>query len=84
MVTPDVYYDAALACITLICDECDANLDSEDLPEGQPRFKDSGYYLALGDEAFRRGWRIEYRDDFQVLCPECAKMSKSDEGDRGR
>jgi len=33
--------------------------------------------VALGDEAKRRGWFIEYEGkgdfDFTILCPECAK-----------
>src|SRR5690349_4190040 len=38
MDAPDIYQDAALADITLICQQCKASLDSENLPEGQPRF----------------------------------------------
>jgi hypothetical protein len=78
MDAPDIYQDAALAEITLICQQCEASLDSEDLPEGQPRFSDSGYFVALANEAYRRGWLIEYTGpsanyfDYHILCPDCA------------
>ena len=79
MDAPDIYQDAAHADITLICHQCNASLDSEDLPEGQPRFSDSGYFVALANEAYRRGWLIEYDStnasyfDCRILCPECAR-----------
>ena len=78
MDSPDIYQDAALADITLICQQCKAILDSDDLAEGQPRFSDSGYFVALANEAYRRGWLIEYEGlnasyfDYRILCPECA------------
>jgi hypothetical protein len=74
----DIYYDAALAAITLFCEDCKASLDSEDLPPGQPHFPASGYFVALGNEAHRLGWLIEYFGsspsyfDYQIRCPECA------------
>jgi hypothetical protein len=49
------------------------------LPEGQPRFADSGYFVALANEAYRRGWLIEYDGpnasyfDYRILCPDCAR-----------
>jgi hypothetical protein len=82
MDAPDIYQDAALADITLICHQCKASLDSEDLPKGQPRFADSGYFVALANEAYRRGWLIEYDGpnasyfDYRIHCPECL-MRKS-------
>ena len=77
METPDDYHEAAFISITLICDECrNCCLDSEDLPEGQPRFPDEGYFIALGDEAFRLGWHVCHNaagDDLLTICPDCAR-----------
>jgi hypothetical protein len=83
MDAPDIYQDAALAEITLICNQYKASLDSDDLPEGQPRFSDPGYFVALANEAYRIGWLIEYDGpdanyfDYRILCPECAKRQRS-------
>ena len=55
MDAPDICQDTALADITLVCHRCKASLDSDDMPEGQPRFSDSGYFVALANEAYRRG-----------------------------
>jgi len=80
MDAPDIYQDAALAEITLVCSRCNAALDSEDLPQGEPRFPESGYFLALANEAYRLGWLIEYDGanaryfDYRILCPLCAKQ----------
>ena len=73
METSEAYHNGAFICITLFCAKCHATLDSNDLPKGQPRFKEDGWYLALGDEAFRLGWLVNEDDDFRALCPQCAK-----------
>jgi hypothetical protein len=81
MGAPDIYQDAALADITLICGQCGASLDSEDLLIDQPRYPDSRCFVALADEAYRRGWLIEYTGpqatyfDYRILCPGCAPRS---------
>jgi hypothetical protein len=83
MDAPDIYHDAEFADIALICHRCNASLDSEDLPEGQPRFSDAGYFVALANEAYRRGWLIECDGpnasyfDYRILCPECARRKSS-------
>lgn len=72
----DVYYDAALADTILFCDRCQASLDPDcDLGEGIG-FHTDGYYILLGDEAFRRGWyvaRVKPGEYFPltILCPTC-------------
>ena len=69
----DAYHDAAFIYILLMCDDCPAVLESEEL-EGQPTYPDEGWDRALGNEARERGWRIEDSgDSFLVLCPDCAK-----------
>ena len=83
MDVPDIYLDAAIAEITLVCDRCRGHLDSEDLPGGHPRFAGDGWFVALANEAHQRGWVIEYSGpdanycDYRILCPECARH-KSD------
>lgn len=78
MGAPDIYQDAALAEITLVCGQCGTTLDSEDLPVDQPRYPGAGYFRALADESHRRGWLIEYTGpsgayfDYRILCPNCA------------
>jgi len=77
MATPDHFYDAALICITLICERCRATLDpDEDLGPGVS-FQTEGWYVLLGDEAHRRGWEIdtEGKDGIAAICPACARMS---------
>ena len=80
----DAYRDAALIYCMLICDACPAEhprtLELEEL-DGHLTYSDDGWENALGDEARRRGWRVEYSDTpdgFLVLCPECAAKTKSD------
>ena len=79
MDVPDIYLDAALAEITLRCDRCDASLDTDDLPEGQPRFGDDNWFQNLAAESLRRGWLIEYIGpeasyfDYRIHCPICSK-----------
>ena len=76
----DPYHDAAFIHILLVCESCpkgsEATLESDEL-QGQPTFPADGWDVALGNEARRRGWLIEYNDNnpfaFTVLCPECAK-----------
>jgi hypothetical protein len=68
------YYNAALIEITLFCRSCRASLDPDcDLGEGLS-FASDGYYILLGDEAFRRGWLIEAKNQggFRITCPVCA------------
>jgi hypothetical protein len=83
MDAPDIYQDAALADITLICGQCKASLDSDDLPDGQPHFSDPGYFVALANAAYRLGWLIEYNGpnanyfNYRILCAECAKRQQS-------
>ena len=72
------YYNAALVCITLICENCRATLDpDEDLGPGVS-FETKGYYVLLGDEAYRRGWLIDMGgkvEGIKAICPACAKNS---------
>lgn len=83
MEIPDIYLDAVLAEITLRCHQCQASLDSEDLPEGQPRFGDDNWLECLAAEAVRSGWLIEYTGpdasffDYRILCPKCSKSVPS-------
>ena len=73
MTTPDRYYDAALVCITLICDRCGATLDPDTDLGPDVSFETKGYYVLLGDEAFRRGWLIDMNgNDIKITCPACA------------
>jgi hypothetical protein len=66
------YYNAALVCITLICEGCGATLDPDkDLGPGVS-FESRGYYILLGDEAYRRGWKIDASDNYKATCPACA------------
>jgi len=74
----DAYRDAAFIYICLICDncpdKCQSALESDEL-EGQPTYPEDGWDEALGMEAHRRGWRIEYTDQgFLVLCPQCSAL----------
>jgi hypothetical protein len=70
------YYDAALACTVLICDLCGTALDPDhDLVAGVT-FETDGWYVLLGDEAFRRGWKI-VASDGEAICPDCANKSES-------
>jgi hypothetical protein len=78
-VYPDPYHDAAFICICLICDncpdKCKSALESDELA-GQPAYPTKGWDEALGNEARRRGWKIEYSGDgFLILCPHCAKTA---------
>ena len=58
----------------LFCDKCQATLDPDTDLGPNHSFDSDGYYVLLGDEAFRRGWFIEWRDDdFRILCPNCAR-----------
>lgn len=81
MSVPDIYLDAALAEISLVCQQCQASLDSDELPPDQPRFPESNYVEALAEAAFRLGWLIEYHGthpsyfDYRILCPSCAKSA---------
>jgi hypothetical protein len=70
MTTPDRYYDAALVCITLICDRCRATLDPDTDLGPNVSFKSDRYYILLGDEAYRRGWLIDVEGN--ATCPACA------------
>lgn len=73
------YYDAALVCITLICDSCRATLDPDIDLGPNASFESPGYFVLLGDEAYRRSWkiRIDAHGDFSILCPECAKRASA-------
>jgi hypothetical protein len=83
MSVPDIYLDAALAEITLVCQHCQASLDSDDLPSDQPRFPESNYVEVLAEAAFRLGWLIEYHGtnasyfDYRIFCPACAKGERA-------
>jgi hypothetical protein len=68
------YYNAAFVCITLICKHCRATLDPDEDLGPDVTFESEGYYILLGDEAFRRGWKIE--TDGEAICPACAKNPK--------
>jgi hypothetical protein len=72
------YYNAALVCITLICDKCRATLDPDEDLGPDVSFATDSYYILLGDEAFRRGWLIDMggEDDIKAICPACAKESE--------
>jgi len=73
------YYNAALVEITLLCRACEASLDPDrDLGAGRS-FASEGYYILLGDEAFRLGWAITGRDngEFLIHCPACAAKRKN-------
>jgi hypothetical protein len=75
----DPYHEAALVYIVFICDICHAILDGEKLP-GVPHLPDDGWFEALGDEARRRGWRVEHSGaenpfDYSFLCPDCARTT---------
>jgi hypothetical protein len=78
MTAPNHFYDAALICITLICERCHATLDpDEDLGPGV-NFHTEGWYVMLGEEAYRRGWLIDMggKDDgIEAICPACARIS---------
>ena len=70
------YYNAALVCITLICDACGASLDPDEDLGPRVSFNTDGYYILLGDEAYRRGWLIDMTgDDIRATCPACARKS---------
>jgi hypothetical protein len=70
----EAYYDAALICITLICENCQATLDVDEDLGPDVSFKTKGYFVLLGDEAYRRGWLIDMvGEDIKVICPACAK-----------
>lgn len=70
MTTPDRFYDAALVCITLICDRCHATLDPDEDLGPDVSFK---WFVTLGDEAYRLGWLVEFEDDdIRITCPACA------------
>jgi hypothetical protein len=81
--TPYIYYDAALICVTMICEEChECCLDYYDLVEGpwppfelRPLFPPGDYITIIGDEAFRRGWHVYYTagGDLRTICPDCAQ-----------
>ena len=71
------YYNAALICITLICETCGSTLDPDDDLGPEVGFKSDGYYILLGDEAYRRGWLIDMSgEEVKAICPACAKKSK--------
>jgi hypothetical protein len=71
------YYNAALICITLICDTCRATLDPDEDLGADVSFESDGYFVLLGDEAYRRGWQIEWTgDSVKMICPACAKKSE--------
>ena len=75
------YYNAALVCITLICKNCRATLDPDEDLGPDVSFETEGYYVLLGDEAFRRGWLIDMGGEYEeieVICPACAKNSNYD------
>ena len=71
----DAYYDAALVNTALQCDGCNAMLDPDEDLGPNHSFKSDGYFVLLGDEAYRRGWLIEAlaSGDFKILCPDCAQ-----------
>ena len=83
METPEIYYDAALIGVELICDECwECCLDYYDLVAGpwpplelRPLFPPGDYVTIIGDEAFRRGWHVYYTavGDLRTICPTCAR-----------
>jgi hypothetical protein len=70
------YYDAALAATVLICDSCGASLDPDEDLGSDVTLKTDGWYVLLGDEAFRRGWKI-VASDGEAICPNCAQKSES-------
>lgn len=70
----EAYYEAALICITLICEKCTATLDPDQDLGPDVSFETDGYYILLGDEAFRRGWVVG-SDGITITCPDCAKLS---------
>jgi hypothetical protein len=77
MATPDFYYDAALICITLVCERCQATLDpDQDLGPGMSYTSD-GWFVLLADEAYRRGWLIDMGEkdgNITATCPTCARI----------
>ena len=76
----DVYYDAALANMILRCDECPASLDPDSDLGPNLNFASERYYVLLGNEAQRQGWRITRVGsyfDYTILCPQCAARATS-------
>jgi hypothetical protein len=68
------YYNAALVCIVLICDTCQATLDPDEDLGPDVSFESDNYYVLLGDEAYRRGWLVNVSGDItRARCPKCAK-----------
>ena len=78
MATPDSYYDAALIRITLICDRCGARLDPDEDLGPNVSFNSDGWFVLLGDEAFRRGWLVDLTGDVKATCPGCALKPSQD------
>jgi hypothetical protein len=69
------FYNAALIHTTLFCEQCQAALDPDEDLGPNHSFASDGYYVLLGDEAFHRGWLVEWgTHDFRILCPQCAKQ----------
>ena len=69
------YYNAALTCVILCCESCDAVLDPDKDLGQQLNFHSDRYYVHLGDEAFHRGWKITQSESdigFRIQCPSCA------------
>jgi hypothetical protein len=74
----DPYHDAAFLHILLMCDHCDATLNSDEL-SGVPTFPADGWDIALGDAARERGWIIQYDESaigLSIACPSCATQRR--------
>ncbi len=68
------YYNAALICIVLIRDTCGATLDPDKDLGPDVSFHSDRYYVLLGDEAYRRGWLVDFSGErIRATCPACAK-----------
>jgi len=71
----DPYHDAAFLFIAIICDHCDATLESDEL-QGVPTYPQEGWDVALGNAARELGWAIQENSEsifgYKVACPSCA------------
>ncbi len=69
----EAYYEAALINIILWCDECKSTLDPDHDLGPDKSFHSDGYFVLLGDEAFERGWQIDFGGEhgFKIRCPRC-------------
>lgn len=75
----DPYHDAAFLLILIMCDHCEATLESDEL-EGVPTYPQDGWDIALGNAARERGWAIQENNEsifgYSVACPSCATQRR--------